>query len=122
MNNLEFKLIDPSGQNVWWMNRRELRVPPRLAEMRTKKRQIEFAWGPLGGGEMKQVAALEIAVTAGTRRQGDGLDRRPEAHRAAAGPPYARTPAVTHSADAVTYDFLEPREYGGLVIDWEPGS
>ena len=122
VNNLEFKLIDPSGQNVWWINRRDFQFPRDWKELRSKKRQIEFAWGPAGGGDMKQVAAIEIAVTAGTGGKGsvwiDDLTftELPPEH------PYDRTPVVTTAADASTWDFLEPREYGGLVIDWEPGA
>ncbi|PYQ65866.1 MAG: hypothetical protein DMF53_04465, partial [Acidobacteria bacterium] len=118
VNNLEFKLIDPSGQNVWWINRRNFQFPHDWKEVRTRKRQIEFAWGPAGGGEMKQVAAIEFAVTAGTGGKGTvwiddlKLAELPPEH------PYDRTPAVTTSEDAVTWDFLESREYGGLVIDW----
>src|SRR6185436_18651592 len=63
--NLEFKLIDASGENVWWLNRRDFAFPREWTTLRTKKRQIEFAWGPLGGGELKHVAAMEIVVTAG---------------------------------------------------------
>jgi hypothetical protein len=120
VNNLEFKLIDPSGQNVWWMNRRGFEFPHDWRTLKIRKRQLEFAWGPAGGGDMKQVAALEFAVTAGTGGKGtvwiDDLKftELPPEH------PYARTPAVTTSDGAITYDFLEPREYGGLVIDWEP--
>jgi hypothetical protein len=119
VNNLEFKLIDPTGQNVWWMNRRGFELPREWRTLKVKKRQLEFAWGPAGGGEMKRVAALEIAVTAGTGGKGTvwiddlKLTELPPAH------PYSRTPVVTASADAITYDFLESREYGGLVIDWE---
>ena len=119
VNNLEFKLIDSSGQNVWWINRRSFQFPRDWREVRTKKRQIEFAWGPAGGGEMKQLAAIEFAITAGTGGKGtvwiDDLKFTglPPDH------PYTRTPAVTAAADAITYDFLEPREYGGLVIDWD---
>jgi hypothetical protein len=122
VNNLELKLIDPSGQNVWWINRKAFEFPRDWRQVRTKKRQIEFAWGPAGGGEMKQVAAIEFAVTAGTGGKGtvwiDDLTftELPPEH------PYTRTPAVTSSADGVTLDFLESREYGGLVIDWEPGA
>ncbi|HEY4593694.1 MAG TPA: discoidin domain-containing protein, partial [Thermoanaerobaculia bacterium] len=118
VNNLEFKLIDPSGQNVWWINRRNFQFPHDWREVRTRKRQIEFAWGPAGGGEMKQVAAIEFAVTAGTGGKGtvwiDDLKftELPPEH------PYNRTPTVTTSGDTVTWDFLESREYGGLVIDW----
>lgn len=118
VNNLEFKLIDPSGQNVWWINRRNFQFPRDWRELRNKKRQIEFAWGPAGGGEMKQVAAIEFAVTAGTGGKGtvwiDDLrfTELPPEH------PYDRTPVVTTTGGTVTWDFLESREYGGLVIDW----
>ncbi|MFL6262771.1 MAG: coagulation factor 5/8 type domain-containing protein [Thermoanaerobaculia bacterium] len=118
VNNLEFKLIDPSGQNVWWINRRNFQFPHDWREVRTRKRQIEFAWGPAGGGEMKQVAAIEFAITAGTGGKGtvwiDDLKFTPLPPEH----PYTRTPAVTTSGNTVTWDFLESREYGGLVIDW----
>jgi hypothetical protein len=122
VNNLELKLIDPTGQNVWWINRRAFAFPHDWRQVRTKKRQIEFAWGPIGGGEMKRVAAIEFAVTAGTGGKGtvwiDDLTftELPPEH------PYTHTPAVTTSADGTVLDFLESREYGGLVIDWEPGA
>ena len=38
--------------------------------MTLKKRHISFAWGPLGGGEPRHVAALEFAVTAGQGGKG----------------------------------------------------
>ena len=118
VNNLELKLIDPSGQNVWWINRRNFQLPHDWRELRNKKRQIEFAWGPAGGGEMKQVAAIEFAVTAGAGGKGtvwiDDLKFTPLPPEH----PYDRTPTVTTSGDTVTWDFLESREYGGLVIDW----
>ncbi|HEX9943892.1 MAG TPA: discoidin domain-containing protein [Thermoanaerobaculia bacterium] len=122
VNNLEFKLIDSSGQNVWWINRKDFQFPRDWREVRNKKRQVEFAWGPAGGGEMKQVAAIELAVTAGTGGKGtvwiDDLifTELPPEH------PYDRTPAVTSGPGWTVLDFLESREYGGLVIDWEPGA
>ncbi|HSS51188.1 MAG TPA: discoidin domain-containing protein [Thermoanaerobaculia bacterium] len=122
MNNLELKLIDPTGENVWWINRKGFEFPRDWREVRTKKRQIEFAWGPAGGGEMKKVAAIEFAVTAGTGGKGtvwiDDLTftELPPEH------PYDRTPIVTDTPGARTLDFLEPREFGGLILDWEPGA
>src|SRR6185436_6096001 len=65
-NDLELKLIDDSGDNVWWCNRRSFTFPVKWDSLSTKKRQITFAWGPAGGGEMRHVAAIEIAVTAGS--------------------------------------------------------
>jgi hypothetical protein len=122
VNNLELKLIDPSGDNVWWINRKGFEFPREWREVRTKKRQIEFAWGPVGGGEMKKVAAIEFAVTAGAGGRGtvwlDDLtftELPPER-------PYSRTPTVTDARGERTLDFLEPREFGGLVLDWQPGA
>jgi hypothetical protein len=122
VNNLEFKLIDRTGDNVWWVNRRSFTFPREWTEIRIKKRHIEFAWGPIGGGEIRDVAALELAVTAGTGGKGhillDELTLRelPPAH------PYTLTPRVVSSQDGISMDFLEEREYGGLVIDWGSGS
>ncbi len=70
VNTLEFKLIDPSGENVWWNVHRDLRWPEEWEQVTIKKRQISFAWGPAGGGDMGRVASLEIVVTAGTGGEG----------------------------------------------------
>ncbi|MFP5285106.1 MAG: discoidin domain-containing protein, partial [Thermoanaerobaculia bacterium] len=119
VNNLEFKLIHPSNDNVWWVNRRNFQFPRGWTQVRLKKRHIQFAWGPLGGGEIRNVAALELAITAGTGGKGyvllDELTLKPlpPAH------PYDRAPRV--SEDGLALDFLESREYGGLVIDWGKG-
>ena len=70
VNNLELKLIDATGDNVWWLNRRDFTYPREWTEIATRKRQISFAWGPLGGGEIHHVAAIEIVVTASTGGKG----------------------------------------------------
>jgi F5/8 type C domain/Bacterial alpha-L-rhamnosidase 6 hairpin glycosidase domain len=120
VNNFEIKLVDPTGDNVWWVNRRNFAFPRAWTEVRLKKRHIQFAWGPAGGGEIRKVAALEFAVTAGTGGKGyillDELTLRdlPPEHA------YDRTPKVTATAGNIALDFLESREYGGLVIDWGP--
>ncbi len=65
-NSLEFKLIDASGDNVWWSVARDMTFPPGWTRRTIRKRNITFAWGPAGGGEIRHVAALEFAVTAGS--------------------------------------------------------
>ena len=145
VNDLEFKLIDPSGDNVWWANRRRFEYPREWTRVRTQKRHIEFAWGPRGGGEMDSVAQIEIVVTAGTGGKGtvwiDDFtfrERDPDA-------PYTLTPAVRASSsidgsdaaraidgdsatlwraggageETIAIDFLRAREFGGFVIDWD---
>src|SRR5204862_2478366 len=64
-NDLEFKLIDSTGANVWWCNRRRFEFPRAWTPLGTRKRHIVFAWGPAGGGEIRRVKAIEIAITAG---------------------------------------------------------
>ena len=69
-NNLEIKLVDPSGENVWWVNRRDFVFPGEWTLVTLKKRHIAFAWGPIGGGEIRQVGAIEFAITAGSGGSG----------------------------------------------------
>jgi len=147
-NTLEFKLVDPSGENVWWYTERDRRFSGNWERVTIRKRQISFAWGPLGGGELKDAAALEIVVTAGAGGgRGtlwlDDLTLTPLAelgtyaetpragataalggHTAAAAldgdtTTSWRTPAGTSARYIV--DFQRPREFGGLSLLWEPG-
>jgi hypothetical protein len=121
VNNLEFKLVDASGDNVWWVNRRNFQFPREWTQVRLKKRHIQFAWGPLGGGEIRNVAALELAITAGTGGKGYVLLDELTVKELPPAKPYDRTPQVTSTASLLALDFLENREYGGLVIDWGKG-
>ena len=146
VNNLEFKLIDSTGDNVWWMNQRGLTFPRGWKKMTIRRRQIEFAWGPSAG-----CGASRRRDRAGDYRgyRGKGsiwidqfqLEPRPTDH------PYDLTPAVSASgsvgghapemivdADSlsvwrsearashawVALDFKQNREFGGILIDWEP--
>jgi hypothetical protein len=136
-NNLEFKLIDSTGENVWWLNRRDFAFPRTWSTYRVKRRQISFAWGPLGGGELRRAAGIEIAVTAGSGGKGsvwiDDLQLVPL-------PPVPATPPAPIAADAaaavdedsstvwrsrpiatpsLTLNLGYRREFGGLVIDWD---
>ena len=63
-NTLEFKLIDSTGDNVWWNNGINVRFPEEWRAVTLKKRHITFAWGPAGGGVIRRVAAIEIDADA----------------------------------------------------------
>ena len=99
-NTLEFKLIDPSGDNVWWSNQPAFEFSRSWTEVVRKKRHITFAWGPKGGGDLTRVAAIEISITAGTGGKGtvwiDELELRPRAPDR----PYTLTPLVAATADS----------------------
>jgi hypothetical protein len=143
--NLEFKLVDASGDNVWWQNRRDVAFPTGWQTVTIRKRHISFAWGPKGGGELDRVAALEISITAGSGGKGtiwlDDLrltELPPD--RPYAGAPVARAsssapgsaPRLAIDGDPATawrsapssvsptldIDFGTARESGGLVLDW----
>jgi hypothetical protein len=145
--NLELKLIDDSGDNVWWCNRRDYEFPKDWRTLVTRKRQITFAWGPRGGGEIRRVKAIEIAITAGSGGQGtvwlDDLELRSLPPPGQAVAPVARAssylpghfPALAVDTLAATLweareddshpwivlDLRGERELGGVVIDWEKG-
>ena len=145
VNNLEFKLIDDSGENVWWVNRRNFEFPREWQKVTIKKRHVEFAWGPSGGGVLRRVAAIEITVTAGSGGKGSVWIDELTFTELPPAKPYARTPSVSASSSVpglapgrvldgdrrngwlsaesdrapwLTVDFLEKREYGGLTIQW----
>ncbi len=146
-NDLEIKLVDASGENVWWSVRRDFEPPASWTTVRLKKRHFSFAWGPAGGGEIRHAAAIEFTVTA--RAGGSGwiaLDDLTLTPLPPPGPP-AHPPALSASAAAPGFeasramdgdpstawdtggggaawlqiDLGQRREFGGLTIQWEPG-
>jgi Glucoamylase and related glycosyl hydrolases len=146
VNNLEYKLIDPSNQNVWWVNRQNFEFPTQWKKITIKKRHIEFAWGPAGRSELKEVAALELSISAGTGGKGSvWIDELTFEEREPASE-YTLSPLVRASTTESGYhpnavfdqdpatrwrsgslsegqwvliDFQKNREYGGLIIDWD---
>jgi len=146
-NNLEVKLIDGSGDNVWWRNLRDFAFGREWRTVRIKKRQITFAWGPNRSEHPAHVAALELAVTAGQGGKGsvwfDSLSLTelppdapdagkpslsatssdPEHPLSAAmdgdGKTFWRSGPPGPEGETLTLDFGVPREFGGLALDWE---
>jgi len=62
-NTLEFKCVDPSGENVWWVNRPNFQVSPRWQTLVNKKRHFTYAWGPVNE-PLTKVGFLELTVSA----------------------------------------------------------
>ena len=69
-NRLELKLSDRTGRNVWWYHEEAFELPAAWQSMRIKSSQIEFAWGPAGGGPLVDVGAVELALAAGPGGRG----------------------------------------------------
>jgi hypothetical protein len=122
-NTLEFKLLDPSGESVWWVNRRNLTFPREWQTQRVLRRHLEFAWGPANGAPLTETSALEIVITASSGGKGsvwiDDLTFSPRAARPARPPP-ARGAwrAKTNRDETLTVDFRQPYEFGGITLDW----
>jgi hypothetical protein len=164
-NTLEFKLIDSTGDNVWWSNNPNFVFPKDWKTITRKKRQISFAWGPTNDKDLKRFAAVEFAITAGSGGKGSiwlddfvvtplGPDTRfypfprvtassqasgyeisravdtdlatawrsaPLRVTATPGGNVAPAGSIPPGAETINFDFQGRREFGGLVISWEPG-
>ncbi len=147
-NTLEFKLVDESNDNVWWVNQRNIEFPKQWSRRTLQKRTFSFAWGPSGGKPIDKLGALEIVVTSFNGGKGTvwlddlALQSLPPIL------PYEGTPSITVSSRAdggtgplsinadnflgwrstpsnhdaeptATIDFGQAREFGGLIIEWE---
>jgi len=142
-NRLELKLADPSGRNVWWRHWELFEPSADWQTIRVPSTEIEFAYGPAGGGVLTQLGAVELVIVAksgwtGTVWIGDlRLEDRTyratpqvQASSAQAGYPGAAAldgdPGTSWRSDPLSgshrleIDFLEEREYGGLVVRWAP--
>jgi hypothetical protein len=144
-NTLEFKLIDRSGENVWWYTEPDRIFDGAWHQIIVRKRQVVFAWGPLGGGNLEHIAAIELVITAG-RGGGAGriwfddltftpmpdlgpYDLVPKATATSSlprHPPSALVDGDTTTSwrpaaprASVTIDFRRQREYGGLTLVWD---
>lgn len=142
-NILEFKLVDASGQNVWRWREDAFDLPVDWRALRIKGSQIQFAWGPLGGGPPRDIAAIEWVVAAGPGGQGrlciadlrledTTYDLTPLVEATSALPGCQACHVVDPSPatcwrslpmqgpQRLVIDFQREREYGGLVIQWDP--
>ncbi len=148
-NNLEFKLVDETGNNVWWVNRLAFEFPKEWARLASRRRHFQFAWGP-SNEPLRKAGAIEIVVSSAEGGRGtiwlDDLTFRPLPETE----PYAGTPTLTASSTAddkssaplamdgkpatqwrsaagdtaptLTVDFGQVREFGGLVVNWDPAA
>jgi hypothetical protein len=140
-NRLELKLSDPSGRNVWWYHEEAFELPAEWRPMRIRSSQIEFAWGPAGGGAPSDVGAIEIALAAGPGGRGtvwladlrleDLSARVHPVIRASSALPGHRPDAILDPSPATSWrsesstpqwllvDFQAELEFSGLVVRWE---
>jgi hypothetical protein len=151
VNDFQMKLVDASGDNVWWFRRQNFEFPSAWQHVTIKKRQIEFAWGPTKDRTLKRVARIEFVVAAGAGGGAgslyiSGLTLRerppqptswgPPAVEASSALPEEGPARAVDSQQATAWksdpargaeqwlllDFGQAREFGGLVLRWQPGA
>src|SRR5262249_22774176 len=65
VGNLQLKLVDASGDSVWWFNRPDFQFSREWRIVRVKSRQIEFAWGPAKDRTLRPAGTVEFGGAAG---------------------------------------------------------
>ncbi len=142
-NNLEFKLSDSTGDNVWWLKQYDYEFPSQWEKEIVRKRDIKFAWGPAGGGEIKKAYSLQIIISAAQRGKGSvyidqlSLEKIIPPQNPNAKPIVSATSTSQGSAQnllnkknlgwksdsneeqSILIDCQFVKEYGGLVIKWD---
>ncbi|SDY19355.1 Carbohydrate binding domain (family 11) [Lysobacter sp. yr284] len=145
-NDLQFKLVDASGDNVWWVNKPRYDYPRQWTPVVYKKRHIARAWGPDPDPSLRRSAKLEFTVYNSAGGKGsvcfDSLSLQPlpvdpggpyagRASANAALPGGAAGDAVDGKRDTAwrarldpakppqfTFDLGRSRELGGVVLRW----
>ncbi|KAF1717751.1 coagulation factor 5/8 type domain-containing protein [Pseudoxanthomonas yeongjuensis] len=149
-NDLQFKLVDTSGDNVWWVNKPKYGYPHEWTGVVYKKRHIGKAWGPDPDRVLRNSAKLEFTVYNNAGGKGsvcfDELtftvlpaeDRSPLTATASAsvanGSGVAGNAVDGDAATAwyadfaartqprLTLDMGKLREFGGLKLAWKEGE
>jgi hypothetical protein len=143
-NTLQLKLGDASGDNIWWARRTDFEPPHEWQDLRFRKREITFAWGPAVDRALRHSDMLELTVYAGSGGRGEVCFDAFAMH--ALPPPPSVTPPVAARASsarrgapaanvvdgnpatvwrsrragnqALTLDLGLAREFGGIVLHW----
>src|SRR5260370_22845400 len=138
INDLELKLVDDSGQNVWRYKKEGLRLPRHWTRMRVESRDIDFAWGPASGTGISKLGSLEFAIVAREGGKGalwiagveiEDCDPRelPRVTASSATPAFEAAGALAGSGGKpqpherrpwVVIVSWQPRRTVGLTIDW----
>jgi hypothetical protein len=121
-NALQFKLVDASGENVWWVQRPDYKFPKDWQTLKLRQRQIEFAWGPTADRSLRHTALAEFVIASGSGAgQGTAcFDRL--AMRQLPPDDTPPGPAIRKTSGALSADFDRLREFGAVVLRWKAGA
>lgn len=119
-NAFQFKLVDASGENVWWGQRPEFRFPAEWQTLKFRQRQIEFAWGPSADKALRRTTSVELVIASGSGAgKGSACFDRLTLRELPAVAPILPAPAMR--ADALSVDYGLAREFGALALRWRGG-
>lgn len=142
-NYLQIKLVDASGENVWWQNKADFLPSADWQPLRIKKRHIDFAWGPALDHRLRHSERLELVLAAGNgggkgavcfnQLRFQELDVKQNqilipkviassgqssAHFILDGKRFSAWQSAPGAAQTLTLDFQNRREFGGIVLHW----
>jgi len=69
-NDLQLKLIDASGDNVWWYRRENYQPGANWQTITAQRRDIESAWGPAKDRTLRKTSSIEFTAYAGQGGKG----------------------------------------------------
>jgi len=123
-NDLQFKLVDASGDNVWWVNRTGYDFPANWTPVSYRRRHIDKAWGPDPERVLRRSARLEFTVYNAAGGHGSVCF---DTLQLTALPAQDESPldaqATYHDGPVprLLLDLGKRREFGGLRLQWQPG-
>ncbi|MBI3731533.1 MAG: discoidin domain-containing protein [Burkholderiales bacterium] len=143
-NHLQIKLVDASGENVWWQNKVDFLPPSEWQNFRIKKRHIDFAWGPGQDQGLRHTEKIELVIAAGKDGgKGSVCFSQLRFQEIDVKQNQISVPEVSASSDSrgaqhilnnksttgwrsdhnksqtLTVDFKNSREFGGVILHWE---
>ena len=151
-NDLQFKLVDDSGDNVWWVNRPRYDFPTQWTPVRYKRRHISRAWGPAPDPTLRHSRKVEFTIYNSVGGKGSvcfdeltlralppqddsPLHGRGERHvrkthglgrdaaaRRTQSPPRGGQRSIPERPPQFTSTCERMREFGGVVLRWLPGQ
>ncbi|MCD9031290.1 discoidin domain-containing protein [Luteimonas sp. Y-2-2-4F] len=145
-NDLQFKVVDDSGDNVWWVNRPKYDFPADWTEVRYRRRHIDKAWGPDPDKTLRASRQLEFTIYNNAGGKGsvcfdqltfqalpadDDTPLDPAATTSSTTPAGAAraTDGDTDTAweagpgpQNLVFDLGRLREFGGLRLQWREGA
>ena len=121
-NDFQFKLVDASGDNVWWATRPKFALPGEWTPTQFRKRHITKAWGPSAETTLGRSATLEFTLASGEGGKGSACF---DALSFVELPPVDASPLsgrLQHGTAGDVLDLGKPREIGGAILRWSGGA